>query len=120
MKYDIHNVKDKFANIMVRLEKNKELLPANKKRIFEFERYAVSIGLKEARRLKYIGLLRWLSKELGKPFENATREDLEKIVGGVEKSDLTEWSKVDRKVTIKRFYKWLKCNDEEYPKVRQS
>ena len=33
----------------------------------------------------------------------------------IEKKDYSAWTKHDYKVTIKRFYKWLKGNDETYP-----
>ena len=115
-KYDIHDRKRRLETMIKSTVNDKDVTPKNKKRIFEFDQYAVSIGLKEARRFKYMRLLRWLSKVLGKPFEKATREDMKRIMVGVQRSPLAEWSKTDRKVTIKRFYKWLKGDDEEYPK----
>lgn len=115
MKYDIHDVDARLEGALVIVQKE-NILPKNKKLIFKFDKYALSIGLKAARRYKYLGLLRWLSKALKKSFEKATKEDIIRIVGELEKTSLSEWSKVDRKVTIKRFYKWLKGNDEEYPK----
>ena len=33
----------------------------------------------------------------------------------IEKRDYSAWTKHDYKVIIKRFYKWLKGNDETYP-----
>lgn len=117
MKYDIHGVERKLEKVIERLNLDNEVTFENKTKIFEFDQFAVSMGLKAARRLKYMELLRWLSKILAKPFIDATRDDLERVVAVVEKRiDLSEWSKVDRKVTLKRFYKWLKGADEEYPK----
>ena len=116
MKYDIHNTGLQLDNALRRLKGDKLILPKNKARIFEFDEYLQTLGLKNSRRLKYIILLRWLSKEVNKPFEKVTKEDLMKIVRVLQNNpDLSEWSKVDRKVTIKRFYKWLTGDDEQYP-----
>jgi integrase/recombinase XerD len=115
VKYDIHNISRRLDTAMRRVEGDSGIIPVNKRLILEFDKYILSLGLKFERRYKYLNQLRWLSKALGKPFAEATKEDMIRIVGSVEKEAITEWSKVDRKVAIKRFYKWLKCNDEAYP-----
>ena len=119
MKYDVHGVDRRLERAIGLVKEDKTILPKNRETILRFEKYALSIGLKQERRYKYLNLLRWLSKSLNKPFEKGTKEDFIRIIGDLEKTKLAEWSKVDRKVTIKRFYKWLDGNDEVYPdKVR--
>jgi len=114
-KFDVHNISGRLEWARKAIERDEKIIPENKKLIFEFDRYIVGLGLKHERRYKYFNQLRWLSKALGKPYPEATKEDMIRVVGGVEQEKITEWSKVDRKVAIKRFYKWLKCNDESYP-----
>ncbi|MEW6035973.1 MAG: site-specific integrase [Candidatus Micrarchaeota archaeon] len=114
-KYDIHSISRRLKTALKLIDGDSNLIPENKKLILDFDKYILSLGLKPERRYKYLHQLRWLSKMLGKRFADATKEDMIRIVGGVEKENITEWSKVDRKVAIKRFYKWFKCNDDSYP-----
>lgn len=115
MKYDIHRYDAQLVSMLRRLADDTEILAKNKKKIYEFDKHLLTLGLKDCRRAKYICLLRWLSKKLNKPYEKAKKEDIAKVVEELQSSDLSDCSKVDRKVTIKRFYKWLIGNDEFYP-----
>jgi integrase len=114
-KYDVHNILRRLENALKLVEADKDLIPGNRKLILEFDRYIIGLGLKPERRYKYLNQLRWLSHTLNKGFKDATKDDIIRVVGVVEKEAITEWSKVDRKVSIKRFYKWLKGDDEVYP-----
>lgn len=115
LKFDVHNINQRLVQALRRVESDKEIIRANKKLILDFDRYLLTLGIKQERRYKYLNQLRWLSKVLGKPFSDAKKDDMVRIISEVEKENLTTWSKVDRKVTLKRFYKWLKGNDEKYP-----
>ncbi len=115
MKIDINNTVARLERQLERLREDTELIAANRSLILEFDAYAASIGIGESRRCKYLGLLQWLSRSLGRPFRDATREDIARIVGEVEASGYAEWTKADRKIVMKRFYKWLKGNDESFP-----
>lgn len=81
----------------------------------EFERQFLSEGLTAVMVAKYLYTLRRISEMLGKPFEEATIEDIKDLVYRVERSGYSPWTKKDYKVALKRFYRWLKGNDEEYP-----
>jgi site-specific recombinase XerD len=49
-------------------------------------------------------------------FEKATKHDIEKVILEHGRLDISENTKTDFKVTVKRFYKWLRDpNDAEYP-----
>lgn len=53
-----------------------------------------------------------LSLMLRKPFEKATKEDIIKLVEKIEKKqDWSDWTKQHYKVTLKKFYKWLRGLD---------
>ncbi len=115
MKYDIVNMSGKLMSRLRKLENDRTILPKNKQTIYDFDAYLMSLGLTDSRRYKYLTLLSWLSRELKKPFGKATKKDLMELIGRSETSRMAEWTKADRRVTTKRFYKWLKGNDEEYP-----
>jgi len=87
----------------------------NSELIMRFEEYCFSEGLSKARIAKYVLTLRRLAEWLRKDFDKAGREDVERLVNRLERSDYSPWTKHDYKVTLKRFYKWLKGSGEEYP-----
>lgn len=115
VKCDLKNTARRLETRLESLRNDRTIIPANKKLILEFDSYIASIGLGRLRRLKYLGNLSWFSREFGKPFSKVTKKDLLELVGKVETSDLKAWTKADRKILIKRFFKWFKGNDEDYP-----
>lgn len=115
VKCDLKNTARRLETRLESLRNDKSVIPANKKLILEFDSYIASIGLGRLRRLKYLGNLSWFSRNFGKPFAKVTKKDLLELVGKVETSDLKAWTKADRKILIKRFFKWFKGNDEDYP-----
>jgi site-specific recombinase XerD/ribosomal protein L40E len=80
-----------------------------------FERALLSEGLTPGRVVKYLAGLKTLAEHLVTDFEDATKEDIEDLMLWVERSDYSPWTKHDFKVVIKRFYKWLRGNNEDYP-----
>jgi integrase/recombinase XerD len=86
----------------------------NKKSILKYEKYNLASGLSKQRTYKYFNLLRVLSERLNKPFENATKDDIINLAAWIEQRNISFYTKKDYKITLKRFYKWLKCT-EDYP-----
>jgi len=80
-----------------------------------FEEHLIAQGESPARVLKYLYTLRKIYQWLGKPFEEATKRDIEKILLKLEEKDYSPWTKQSYKVILKYFYKWLR-GSEEYPK----
>jgi integrase len=116
MKYDIHGREVRLERAIEKLKKDNTVIAENKKSILDFDDYIMISGIKIGRRYKYLYFLQKFSAMLGKPFDQATKDDIKNLVVLIDKrKDLTEASKVDRKIIIKRFYKWLKTNDQEYP-----
>ena len=115
MKCEIGNTGDNLRRYVAKFRARKDISPENKELILTFDTYIASTGIKASRRFKYFIVLRWFSKNLGKSFKDAKKEDFIRIIGELEDSDYADWTKSDYKVLTKRFYKWLKGNDEEYP-----
>lgn len=51
---------------------------------------------------------------LNKDFEKAAKQDIFELIQRLEAENLSEWTKHDYKVIIKKFYRWLR-EAEEYP-----
>jgi hypothetical protein len=73
-------------------------------------------GIGLARLVKYMYLLQALNKLLRKDFEKANVQDVKRVVSEVNKSEYADWTKNDLRVTLKRFYRWLrKLPDDQDP-----
>lgn len=84
--------------------------------ILKFRDACLLNGMSKARIIRYLRFFLFLFKFFNKDLDKATKEDIEKIVARINaKESLSLVTKHDCKVIIKRFYKWLKGNDEEYP-----
>ncbi len=103
---DISTVQQKIRDSEIPI-KNKEL-------ILKFLNEGLANGLSESRLVKYGYLLPKISELLGKEFDEATRDDIVKLVAKVEQTDYRDWTKHDYKAIVKRFWKWLK-KTEQYP-----
>jgi integrase/recombinase XerD len=112
-KIEIHDFSARLGRVEASLEN--PLSPHNVDLIRQFEKSLFSEGIGLARITKYLGMLKQLAEMLDKDFDTVTRYDLEDVVYRIERSEYSPWTKSDYKVTLKRFYKWLKGNNELYP-----
>ena len=110
---DIHNYLGRLVAAKRRL--HNPLSERNRELILEFEKKLISKGLSTPRIEKYVETLTKIGEILGKDFDAATKRDIEDLVFKIERSDRSPWTKHTYKVILKRFYRWLKGGDEEYP-----
>lgn len=123
-KIDIYRRDVYYEKTLQRIEADMAMLKRNKELLLKFiwdcrlgktikGRAKKKIG--KVRVLKYMCLLKNLSDWLGKPFDKATKEDMEKLVNDIEndtykkknRDNYSEESKVDYKKALRKFYKWL-------------
>jgi site-specific recombinase XerD len=101
---------------LLRKIKSSNISKTNKELIIGFYNQCIAEGLSVARINKYLFSLMLLAKMLKKDFNRAKKEDIVKLVAGIEKKeDWSEHTKQHYKVVIKKFYKWLN-GGEDYPK----
>jgi len=110
---DLHGFKVRLERAETLVEFRNPISTRNSELIKRFEDYCFSEGLSEARVVKYLQSLRKIAEWLGKDFDKATKEDIERLVKRLERSDYSAWTKHDYKVALKRFYRWL--NGGDYP-----
>ena len=100
---------DKRHESAVRMVKNdSKLSEYNRKTILEFCYDLQTEGISTTRQVKYLRILAPIAKMLGKDFNKARVEDIKRVVNQVNSSDFAEWTKSDYRVTLKRFYRWLR------------
>jgi integrase len=115
MGVDIHNYARKLERQLALLAADKGVEPHNKDLIVQYQAECALQGIGKPRQCKNIEVLRVLANKLGKDFDKAAINDLKELVRQIDARDCAAWTKVTSKVVLKRFYKWLKGNNEEYP-----
>ncbi|MBN1860303.1 MAG: tyrosine-type recombinase/integrase [Candidatus Thermoplasmatota archaeon] len=110
-KIDIHRYEKRIENALRRI-KNGDLLEINKRTLLEFYEYLDAEGLSRGRIAKYLFHLLKINGWLNLPFEQATKNDIVKLVRTIENQNYTPNTKHDYKIVIKRFYKWLRSTEE--------
>lgn len=98
------------------INENKELSSKDKKDIISFIDF-VSPELTTQRILKYTFSLRKFKPFLKVDYRDANENDIRRAITELNNSNnYAERTKLDFRVCIKRFYKWLKGNNRHYPK----
>lgn len=111
-----HNYERKLERTAAAIERA-AITPANKQDILAFRDQCFSEGLSVARVEKYLGHLKSLASRLNKDFAAATMEDIQRLVRDIERADLSEWTKRDFRITLKKFYRWLRGTERDPPEV---
>lgn len=101
-------------NSALRIIENGNLTESNRADLLEFYEFLVANGLSRGRILKYLYHLLKIGAWLEKPFKEATKKDIIKLVQIIETQDYTAHTKHDYKIVVKRFYQWLR-NSDDYP-----
>lgn len=114
---DIHQYGAKINNVLKTIEKS-NLPGSSKSDLLEFYEFLVANGISNGRILKYLYHLLKIVKWLDKPFKDAEKKDIMKIVQVIETQDYTAHTKHDYKIVVKRFYQWLRSSDEYPEEVR--
>jgi len=65
-------------------------------------------GLSLARQIGYVQRLTAIAVILAKDFDKAKQPDIEQLIKAVNPKDWAEWTKDNYRVTMKRFWRWLK------------
>lgn len=117
---DIYDIPRQLEYGTKRIRESPDITPANKQAIFDFLDRCMADGLSLVRVHIYTLKLYQLAKWLGKDFTAADRQDIQRLVAGIESNPrYRAGSKSIFKVTLKKFYKWLEGDGEECPaKVR--
>ncbi|MFH1840092.1 MAG: site-specific integrase [Nanoarchaeota archaeon] len=120
---DFHKYSAQLKRALQRVEES-TISRKNKNIIFKFDKGCKLEGLSDPRRLKLVGNLHIIARDLlKKDFDKATKENVKDVVFKIEsREDYSVWTKQNYRVILKKFYKWLKFGDDyksmrEYPPI---
>jgi integrase/recombinase XerD len=112
---DIHHYDQRLTAALSNLENDKNVVDANRRKIKQFLEYIRAEGLSTPRQVRYTYVLRKLSSPLGKEFRRTTKTDMIRVISDLEKQDTAYDTKLSEKQCIKRFYRWLRNAEDDYP-----
>jgi len=115
---DVHNEKKQIRKCLERIRQSTKLSARNKELIEKFYNHCEAEDLSLGRILAYLEMLRKMAIILDKDFEDANKEDMEKILRVLRNRGYAESTKRDFKITLKKFYKWLRGGDGYPPEVK--
>lgn len=97
-----------------RIRRSKNISPENKEIIFKFLDFMKANGVTAATQRLILWALFTIAIFLSKPFPEATKEDIIRVVGQIESKYKSEKSKKHLKAELRRFYQWFR-GTKEYP-----
>ncbi len=103
----------RIRNTLTALDRNSQILRENKETIKEFLREMTLNGYSLSRIYKNALYLMEMAENMDVPFRYAEKRDIENIVLWIMKRDVAEDTKIDYKIVLKRFYRWI--GQGEYP-----
>lgn len=112
---DLYNYPKILKSEIERMNNEVRISQVNKCDILSFSKIRFAKGSGHGRVAKVVYCMRCWAKWLGKPFREATKDDLVKVVGELEHARYSEYTRYDLKIVLKMFYKWLEGNDEICP-----
>jgi len=112
--FDIHDTETKLQQAKLRFQTQSKI-SNNKKLVEEFIDHLAVTGISKARMIRYLSLFLCFERAMKKDFEKIEEKDLKKYIADMQTRKYTPSTIYTNLVTLKRFYKWLKGNDEYYP-----
>jgi len=112
---DIHHYDRRLTGALSILDGDKRILEKNRKKIRQFLEYIRAEGLSIPRQVRYVYVLWKISNLLGKEFYRTTKADMIALVSELERQNTAYDTKLSEKQCVKRFYKWLRNTEDEYP-----
>ena len=113
---DVHNYEKRLESVVRRIKASKEISRANRRLLLAFKDellLELSVG-RVARHLENMfNVARWLGKDLSR----ATKEDVKAVIAKLNSMPYSEWTRHFYKVSIRKFFKWLRKSEDYPPEV---
>lgn len=112
----VYKITDTIEKKLREINSNNNITPKNRKTLVRFERDLRAEHMCLNRIDKYLRYFTKFAVSLKKDFEKVTIDDIKDLVVWIDEQGWSDYTKLEMKGMIKRFYKWLEGDNEEYPK----
>ncbi len=109
---DIHNFKRNFERIVNRIKESEDISKENKEIILNFKNYLLSENIGTAKIERYLSDLMKYSRMLDKSFEKASKEDIRRVIGEINQTNLAEETKKGFKIMLRKLYRFIEGIDD--------
>lgn len=110
---DIHNYKGNFDRTVERVKEAVDISDENKGVILKFRDYCLSEGLGYAKIIRYLVDLMKYARMLKKPFSDASKDDIRRVVGELEQTNLSAETKKCFKLMLRKLYRFIEGIEEK-------
>jgi len=118
MRLDAHNYARRIESFFLRIEKTQEISASNRAALHRYRDYLISEGISLGRVAKYLTDLRKAAVLLANDYAFANEDDIRRIVSALDQDErYSPWSKRDFKVSLRKFYTWIRKAKEYPPEV---
>jgi site-specific recombinase XerD len=113
---NIYNYEKIIQNYIFLIKKSNEINPNNKKIIDKYHLFLINTNIALGTRIVQLQIFKTICTYLkNKNLDELTKEDIGDLVYWIQISKFGPQTVHKYLVSIKKFYKWLKGNNEEYP-----
>ena len=117
MAQSIHDYDGRLRSVVRRI-RAAPIGQKNRSLILKFEEECVVNGLSKGRVVKYLYYMLRLAKWMRRDFAAANLGDIRRVVGKIETSTYVPFSKMELKMVLRKFYKWLRGTEGYPPEVK--
>jgi site-specific recombinase XerD/phage FluMu protein Com len=105
-----------YAKLVERINNSTDI-GEDRKLLLEYDKNRKIEGISVSTRITLLRNLLYLRRMLGKPFKDATKEDIQNLISSLIEKGVYGSTISKFKSDLKHFYKWLMGNNEEYPEI---
>lgn len=114
MPHDIYNYPRRIECVLKKIREDNKIRKKNKDLILEFYQYCLGEGLSQARIVRCLYAVIVFAEWSKKDFNRCKKNDIVELVAELEKGKYAHSTKQEMKMTLRKFFKWLR-GSEEYP-----
>jgi site-specific recombinase XerD/ribosomal protein L40E len=114
MSHDIYESPKRLEYVLKKIREDSKIINSNKESLFKFHQFCIVEGLSLSRVIRCLYAIRSFAEWTKKDFNECKKDDIFNLIAELEKSKYMHSTKQEMRITLKKFFKWLK-NTEDYP-----
>jgi len=114
MSHDIYESPKRLDYVLKKIREDSEIIDSNKELLFKFHQFCIVEGLSLSRVIRCLYAIRSFAEWTKKDFNDCKKEDVSNLIVELEKSKYAHSTKQEMRMTLRKFFKWLR-GTEGYP-----
>jgi len=114
----LYDLDRRLRTVIEKAKKSNTLSRRKKQLILQYKDEMLANGLSKGRAARFTYYLIRLAEWLPCEFEDADKETIKAVVSRIECSKYVPFSKMEHKLALRKFYKWLRGSEDYPPEVK--